>query len=78
MTRQELSNLIKQNLFSYSWHVQERMRERKLNRVDVINTLKYGLLRIEEDNKMVVSHGQLSCVIAKNSIGVTVCSAWRR
>jgi hypothetical protein len=78
MSRQVIAECIKNNWVSFSWHVSERIRERKLNRLEVMNCLKYGLVRLEEDGKVVCSFQRLQCAIAKNSLGITICSAWRR
>lgn len=78
MSRQEISELVKKNYITMSWHVSERIRERKLNRNDVINCLRYGLLHKEEDGKIVCSFQRLQCAIARNSVGIIVCSAWKR
>jgi hypothetical protein len=78
MSRQEIIECLKNNYVLFSWHVSERIRERRLFKQEVLDCIRYGLLRLEEGGKIVCSFQRIQCVIVKNSIGITICSAWRR
>lgn len=76
MSRMEITKCVKSNMVSFSWHVMERLRERRINRTAMMNALLYGLVRQDADGKVVVTHNRTSVVIAANSIGFVVCTVY--
>ena len=78
MSRMDITKAVKTNMVSFSWHVQERMRERKINKIVLMNALMYGLVRKDAEGKTVISYQRTEVVVAANSIGLVVCTAYNR